>query len=169
MQDWLSTLQKAGTLLKYKNLHLHGVLTYGIILFLWRNMTLFFSLEKLEKQADGNDPKFMQILWDHHQRKLLKRPTLNKVRYKPINGSSYLLNPQPLFNQNIDIAYVVQYVKLAARRDYTLFTLFQQIALDLSYFPDLDVMAVGRNPLLIVKTKHIQFKSEEIYYGAKFR
>lgn len=132
-------------------------------------MTLFFSLEKLEKQSIGSDPKFMQILWDHYQQKLLRRPTLNKVRYKPINGSSYLLNPQPLFNQQTDIAYVVQYVKLAARRDYTLFTMFKQITLDLSFFPDLDVSIISRNPLLIVKNKQIQFKFEEIYYGAKFR
>jgi len=143
--------------------------TYDIILFLWQTMTLFFSLEKLEKQANGSDPKFMQILWDHYQSKLLKRPTLSKIKYKSINGSSYLLNPQPLFNQNVDIAYVVQYVKLAARRDYTLFTVFNQIVLDLSFFPDLDAQAISRNPLLIVKNKHIQFKFEEIYYGAKFR
>lgn len=132
-------------------------------------MTLFFSLEKLEKQAQGSDPKFMQILSDFYQQKTLKRPSLNKVRFKPINGSSYLLNPQPLFAQHVDIAYVVQYVRLAARRDYTLFTMFKEIRLDLSYFPELDINSLNRNPLLIVKNKHIQFKFEEIYYGAKFR
>lgn len=132
-------------------------------------MTLFFSLEKLEKQANGSDPKFMQILWDHYQRKLLQRPTLNKVRYKPINGTSYLLNPQPLFNQPTDIAYIVQYIRLAAKRDYTLLTLFKEIKLDLSFFPEIDIKVLSRNPLLIVKNNHIQFKFEEIYYGAKFR
>lgn len=132
-------------------------------------MTLFFSLEKLEKQANGSDPKFMQILWDHYQRKLLQRPTLNKVRYKPINGTSYLLNPQPLFNQPTDIAYIVQYIRLAAKRDYTLLTLFKEIRLDLSFFPEIDTKVLSRNPLLIVKNNHIQFKFEEIYYGAKFR
>jgi hypothetical protein len=132
-------------------------------------MTLFFSLEKLEKQTGNSDPKFMQILWEHYQCKTLQRPSLRKVKFKPINGSSYLLNPQPLFNQTIDIAYVVQYIKLAAKRDYSLFRMFNQIGLDLSFFPELDQQYINRNPLLIVKNNHIQFKFEEIYYGAKFR
>lgn len=132
-------------------------------------MTLFFSLDKLEKQTQGSDTKFMQILHDYYLTKANNRPTLSGLKYRKIIGNSYLLNPQPLFNQTLDIAYVVQYIKLAARRDYLLFTMFKQITLDLSYFPDLDVSVISRNPLLNIKNNHIHFKFEEIYYGAKFR
>ena len=132
-------------------------------------MVLFFSLQKLEKESLCSDLRFMQILEDYYNSKELKRSTLSKLKYKSIAGNSYLLNARPLFNQPIDIAYVVQYIKLAARRDYTLFNLYKEIRLDLSFFPDLDISSFIKNPLLDVNNNHIKFKFEEIYYGAKFR
>lgn len=132
-------------------------------------MILFFDIQKLEKQTIGNDLKFLQILEDHYNAKALKRPTLSKLKYTPIHGNSYLLNAKPLFRQPVDIAYVVQYIKLAARRDFLLFSQFNVISLDLSFFPEFDPKLLSRNPLLNIKNNQIQFKFEEIYYGAKFR
>lgn len=132
-------------------------------------MVLFFGLQKLETQAQCSDTRFMQILEDFYNSKELGRPTLSGLKYKSITGTSYLLNAKPLFKQPVDVAYVVQYIKLAARRDYLLFDMFKQISLDLSYFPEINVSTLARNPLLNIQNNHIKFKFEEIYYGAKFR
>lgn len=130
-------------------------------------MTLFFSLKKLENQAAANDSIFLQILKDHYTTSVLNKSVFSK--YKKINGTSYLLNPQPLFTQTIDIAYIVQYIKLASLRDYTVFKLFNIITLDTSFFPEIDTNAIQKNPLIKITNKQIKFKFEEIYYGAKFR
>lgn len=129
-------------------------------------MTLFFDINKLEKEADGNDLKFMQILEDHYI--VRTKHTLPKLKYKPINGKSWLLNPQPLFNKHIaDIAYIVQYVKLAGRRDYLLYKLYNQISLDRSYYPTLNIDNISRNPLLFITQTHVHFKYETIYLNSR--
>lgn len=130
-------------------------------------MILFFDIKKLEEQALGSDVELLKILKDFYNKKVNKQSTLS--RYKSINGKSYLLNTQALFNLSIDISYIAQYIRLAARRDYTLYKLFNTISLDLSFYPEIDINIVKSNPLLKITNKQINFKFEEIYYGAKFR
>lgn len=132
-------------------------------------MTLFFDIQKLEKQAKGSDLKFLEILENHYQISSLKKASFKK--FKSINGTSYLLNPQALFtlSRSIDISYVVQYVRLAAKRLYNDYTMFNDIGLNITFYPDIDLNLLKYNPLLKITNKYIYFKFEEIYYGTKLR
>lgn len=126
-------------------------------------MTLFFDLELLEKEASSNVQKFISLLEAFHTKKLpsRRRGTLY-VKKLYITGSSYLLNPEPLFKlNNIDSIYIVQYIKLAARRDYTMYKHFGIKSLLLSYYPDINIRAIKTNPLLKITTKEIFFLYEE--------
>lgn len=130
-------------------------------------MTLLFDLYKLESQTNNKDILFIEILKDHYNKTFLKKSSFK--RFKSIKGSSYLLNPVPVLNQiaGIDIAYNVQYIKLAARRSFTDYRIYNQIKLDLSFFPDIDLNSIKTNPLLNITTNKIYFKFEEIYNGSQ--
>lgn len=129
-------------------------------------VTLFFDIIKLETEAQGNDLRFMQILEDYYYR--IKHQKLQKIKYKSIAGNGWLLHPTPLFNRKLaDIAYIVQYIKLAGRRDYLLFKFYNQITLDCSFYPNLDIERIKRNPLLTVSNNHIHFKYETLYLNSR--
>jgi len=124
-------------------------------------MTLFFNINKLESQSNGNDLLFLNILEDYYNVKTFKR--LQKLKYKPIDGKSWLLNPSPLFNRKIaDISFIVQYIKLAGRRDYTLYKLYNTLTLDISFYPNIILENIKGNPLLALINNNIHFKFEEI-------
>ena len=123
-------------------------------------MTLFFNITKLESQSNGNDLLFLNILEDHYNVQSFKR--LQKIKYRPINGKSWLLNPSPLFNRKIaDISFIVQYIKLAGRRDYILYKLYNTLTLDISFYPNLILDNIKGNPLLTLINSNIHFKFEE--------
>lgn len=134
-------------------------------------MALFFNLHNLELQAADDPKKFLALLEYHYTGSIPKR---KNVKYKPsrlpMHGFSFMLNPAPIFDtKDIDIGYLVQYVKLAGRRDYALYNFNKVISLDLSYFPDLDREAIKTNPLLKVINNSLHFKFEEIYHGISIR
>lgn len=124
-------------------------------------MTLFFNLEKVTKLARKDPRVFLTLLQNQY---------LKNTKYDPaLVGKSYILNIQPLFySKELDILHVVHYIQLAARRDYFLYKSTNFIALDTSYFPDLNMESVLSNPLLTLNNKLINFKYEEIYNGSKF-
>lgn len=126
-------------------------------------MTLFFNLELLEKEAGNDIRKFIVLLEAFHSKKLpSRRRGALYVKKLYLTGSSFLLNPEPLFKlKNIDSAYIVQYIKLAARRDYILYKHFGAKSLLLSYYPDIDIRVIKTNPLLKITNKEIFFKYEE--------
>jgi hypothetical protein len=133
---------------------------------------LFFNLHNLELQASDDPKKFLALLEYHYRG--VTMPKGNYSKYKPsrlpMHGFSFLLNPAPIFQTKyLDIGYLVQYVKLAGRRDYALYNFNQVISLDLSYFPDLDRDKIQTNPLLKVINNQLHFKFEEIYYGNRIR
>ena len=128
-------------------------------------MALFFNLENLEKEAGGNSSKFLALLEYHYTGSI---PSHKRSTFKPsklsLRGTSYILNPGPLFNnQETDIDYIVQYIILCGRRDWGLYKFHGVKSLDLSYYPDLDLTKIKSNPLLKVVNKNIHFKYEEIY------
>lgn len=129
-------------------------------------MTLFFSLEKLERISKGSDLAFLKNLETYFNIKCKGYPKYGN--FKSLAGNAYLLNAQPLFNITIDPAYIVQYVRLAARRDYTHLALFNSISLDISFYPEIDFNKLRGNPLLTLKQNQLHFKFEDIYYGSKF-
>lgn len=127
-------------------------------------MTLFFDLNKLEKEANEDTRKFIAILDAFYYKKLpSRRRGALYVKKLNMGGFSFLLNPDPLFKlKNVDIAYIVQYIKLAARRDYNLYKYYGVKSLPLSYFPDINMMAIRTNPLLTITNTEIFFKYEEL-------
>jgi len=131
-------------------------------------MTLFFDIIKLESESKGNDTLFLNILEDYYYVKTFNR--LQKLKYKNINGKSWLLNPLPLFNRKIaDIIHIVQYIKLAGRRNYHLYKTFNLISLDISFYPDINLKTVVYNPLLRISNNYINFKFEDIFFVTKQR
>lgn len=77
-------------------------------------------------------------------------------------GTSFILNPDPLFKiKDVDINYIVQYIKLAARRDYWLYKQAGVKSLQLSYFPDVRMEVIKTNPLLKITKTEIFFYYEE--------
>ena len=134
-------------------------------------MSLFFNLELLEKEAQTDQLKFLALLEYHYRGSI---PSKTNCKYKPcvksLRGYSFILNPEPLFNQDgMNSVYLVQYVKLAGRRPWSLYKLHGQKALEISYFPDLNLAKLKSNPLLNITNKLIYFKFEETYNGSKIR
>jgi hypothetical protein len=133
-------------------------------------MALFFNLELLEEEAVGDDDKFFYLLYYHYTGRL---PPSARFKYKPtkrLNGQSFILNPSPLLDPSISIdrTYIVQYIKLAGRRDYLMYKIHGVKYLDKAYYPDLIEANLKTNPLLILTPKQIKFKYEEMY-GSKIR
>lgn len=134
-------------------------------------MALFFNLKLLESESQNNPEKLIALLRFHHEGKTLAN---KQEKYKPstksLVGNSFILNPGPIvYNKDIDSAYLSQYVKLAGRRDLSLFRLYKAIGLDLSFFPDINLQVIKNNPLLNISNHQIRFKFEEIYHGTKIR
>lgn len=111
---------------------------------------LFFDLTKIEKEAKYEARNIFKILKDHTD-----RPN------KALMGQSYLLNPHDLIVSKHDILYKLQYLRLAARRDYALYKHYKYKALDLSYYPEIDKSLISSNPLLILNNNTIKFIFDE--------
>lgn len=125
-------------------------------------MLLFFDLEALEKQSN-NDPQKMIALLEYHANKNLP---LKKSKYKPskvsLFGHCFLVNFNGLLlDKNTDILFKIQYIKLAAKRDYTLYKLYLYKNLQLSFYPDINYDSIKQNPLLNITKTEIQFKYED--------
>ena len=132
-------------------------------------MALFFNLKNLESESQNNAEKLVCLLRYHHQGVTV----VNKyAKYKPskssLKGTSFILCPRPvLYGENIEIAYLSQYIKLCGRRDWLLYKTHKFAGLDTSFYPDLLVENIKTNPLLKISNKLIYFKFEEIYCGSK--
>ena len=127
-------------------------------------MTLFFNLENLEKEAVCDPLRFIALLHT-----LQYGVTPRKYKYvRPakleLTGNSFLLNPKPLLENKdkIDNGFIIQYIKLAARRDYGLYKQYGVKSLLLTYFPDLNLQSLTQNPLLNIKQTEICFLYEEV-------
>lgn len=126
-------------------------------------MALFFNLQTLETQSLNDANKFMAMLEYHYSKRLPSKYSKYLPSKIPLNGTSYLLNPLALFNdKSTDILYKLQYIKLAGRRDYSLYKLYKYKALQLSYYPDIIYDTIKHNPLLTITQTEITFKYEEI-------
>lgn len=121
----------------------------------------FFNLKTLEEASCNNSNEFMLRLWYHCTKRLPKNDKHLKYVKPNLHGTSFLLNPQALFDdKNTDILYKVQYVKLAARRDYLLYEQYAYKGLQTSFFPDLIYDSIKYNPLLEITKTDILFKFE---------
>ena len=124
-------------------------------------MTFFFNLDNLEKESCNNSTTFMAILDTIYYKKLPNRRKGIKPVKLNMHGSSFILNLEPLLKlSDIDTIYIVQYIKLCAKRDYNMYKMFGVKTLDLSYYPDINLSAIKSNPLLQITKSEIHFKYE---------
>lgn len=123
-------------------------------------MALFFNLEILESESNC-DPKLMlSMLERHYGKKLIPKNNRDRNNYRNLAGNSFLLNADSLFSDTTDIAFKAQYIRLAGRRDYSLYKFYNATYLDLSYFKDIDLDTIKQNPLLNINNNKIHFKYE---------
>lgn len=143
---------------------MHIDINRGIIyLRFWRNSILLFNLHTLEALAKGDDKKLVWILYKWNRDKdIIQRYKDKYTLSKPLGpGSSYLINPSPIFkDKRTEPQYLAQYIKLAARRDLTLYKLYGLKSLLRSYFIDLNIENIKHNPLLEITPTEINFKYE---------
>lgn len=125
-------------------------------------MALFFNIQTLEELSCNDPYKFMALLEYHRNGGIAKsKYSKYKPASKSLSGNSFLLNPDRLFSdKTTDILFKLQYVKLAARRDFALYKFHGYKGIQLSYYPDINIEAAKQNPLLIVTSKEITFKYE---------
>lgn len=127
-------------------------------------MTLFFNLQTLETKTRNDPKKLVEALRLHYLGKTAPKNAKDLV--KPLSnivGTSFLLNAKALFeDKTTDIVYKAQYIRLAGRRDYLLYKLYNYNYLDLSYFLDINVNTIQHNPLLTITENKIYFKYEEL-------
>lgn len=111
---------------------------------------LFFNLQNILKDAENSPRIILQLLNNHYERKIPK-----------YLGRSFLKNPQEFLSSKQDILFKIQYLNLAACRDYHTYRLYSILTLDLSYYPELDKASVKLNPLLEIVNNKILFLYEE--------
>lgn len=123
-------------------------------------MILFFSIDNLDRESAGDCRRFLQLLYNLYYKKTIVTNRRFKAPTLPLVGSSFLLDTPALLREKTDLEYLVQYVRLAARRDYMLYKSFGETALHLSYFPDINMPRIRHNPLLTITEDKIFFKHE---------
>lgn len=126
-------------------------------------MTLLFNLDYLEVISKKDTVKMIAVLERFYKKDYIPR-SRHQLRFDPslLQGKSFLLNPQDLFeDKSTDPAYIAQYIRLAARRSYVLYKLYNFRGLDLSFYPDLDTSKITHNPLLKIANNKLHFKYEE--------
>ena len=124
-------------------------------------MAFFFNIETLNKYAAGkNDLDFVLML--RRARKSQKQGLVfSGTKEKQIlSGTSFLANPDGIFGALVESAYVCQYIRLAALRNYADYTLYGRLTLDLTMYPELDTNRLQNNPLLKVVNRQLYFKYE---------
>ena len=126
-------------------------------------MTLLFNLNLLETETVCDAKKLVDLLGLYYRKKTIPKNYRSKRPISNLSGTSFLLNPAPLFNdKSTDVIFKAQYIRLAGRRDYANFKYYGIKYLDLSFFQDIDLDAIKHNPLLTIKQNKIYFKYEEI-------
>lgn len=121
----------------------------------------------------GNDPAYL-VTALHKFYTGRKLPKSKHETYKPLPNmkpaGAFLLNPEGFFSdKSTDIGYKAQYIRLAGRRDYSLYKTYSIKSLDLSLYPDINLGAIRHNPLLTIAKNHIYFKFEELYNGTELQ
>jgi hypothetical protein len=123
-------------------------------------MALFFNLGILEAESQCDPKAMLSMLERHFSKKLIPKNRSDRINYRNLSGNSFILNAAPLFRETCDDAFKAQYIRLAGRRDYSLYKFYKVTYLDLSYFKDIDLDTIKNNPLLEIKTNKIHFKYE---------
>lgn len=126
-------------------------------------MALFFNLQLLESESGNDEQKFLKLLKYYYDNTIV---VPKSEKYKPLQkslkGNSFLINPRPvLYSTDRNPTDLVNYIKLAGRRDLLLYKNYKILHLDRSLYPDINIEAIKYNPLLTITNNHIKFKYEE--------
>jgi hypothetical protein len=121
---------------------------------------LLFNLTTLESETNGSAQYLVEALRKFSLgRKIPKNQgEKNKPIAKLTRGSSFIVDHEGLFSNKCDVEYKAQFIKLAGRRDITLYKLKGITYLDLSMFPDINIEAIKHNPLIYISNNKIHFK-----------
>ena len=124
--------------------------------------TLFFNLNLVE-ELDYVDALLALKMYYYKTLPKNKRSKLVNLRISRMFGSSFLINPEPILNdKSTDPIYLIQYLRLAGRRNYMMYTQYNIKYLDLSFYPDINISRIKHNPLLKLANDKIYFKHEEL-------
>ena len=118
-------------------------------------MTLFYNLELLSKKSKGNPTKMVELLNRYYTEK-----SNNTYVSTNLQGKGFILNPVGLFSSKENDIYKAQYIILASKRDYFLYTKYGITTLQLSYYPDINIEKIKYNPLLTITKTEIGFLHE---------
>ena len=131
-------------------------------------MLLTFNILTLEQETNCDPTLMIEYLkhWFTNRNTLPKNKYDRQPKYKSLVGYSFLLNPVDFFKDTkTDIIFRSQYLRLAGRRDLSLYRRYKDLTLDLSFYSDLDRDTIVHNPLLKVQNNKLHFKYEEISNG----
>lgn len=134
-------------------------------------MALLFNQQYLDSISNGSS-SYVETLRHYYMTRYLAPPpgVSGKFNRALMYGHSFLLNPDELLNdRRTDPSYIVQYIKLAARRDHAMYKLYNITYLDLSYYPDIDRSKISHNPLLRIAGDKLFFKYEELPNGNRIQ
>lgn len=123
-------------------------------------MLLKFNLELLEKRTKQSWD-LLDIFRDYYKGNWIILNN-NKITSEMFKGPNFLLKASRLLADiQTDRLFIIQYIKLAARRNWHFYKDLGHKFLDLSYYPDLNLNAIKYNPLLIINDEKLYFKYEE--------
>ena len=75
-----------------------------------------------------------------------------------LHGDSFIDFTERLFSAEVDVNYKVQFIILAAKRDFLFCRLYGVTYLDLTFFPDLNLDKIKHNPLMRIDGNKLIFK-----------
>lgn len=128
---------------------------------------LLFNLEYLDTISSGTISYIDTLRYFFYKRMVVPPKGVSKKFSRTrMYGNSFLVNPQDLLeDRTSDPSYIVQYIKLSARRDYAMYKLYKITYLDLTLYPDIDRSKISHNPLLKIAGNKLYFKYEEKTHG----
>jgi len=123
-------------------------------------MVLRFNLEKLQQKSKQHWD-LLDILRDYRSGRWVKLNNA-KITSEMFSGPSFILKPDQLLADNrTDRLFIIQYVKLAGRRNWQFYQDLGYKFLDLTYYPDLNLQAIKHNLILTITENKIYFNYEE--------
>lgn len=127
-------------------------------------MTIFFNYTELIKLSNKGlicPIKSLGLICGVYKPRTKLESILVDDNKKIMNKTSFLIHPNRLVVSTSNIDYKLQYLALASYRDYTLYRLYKDASLPISFFPEFDIDKLKTNNTLIISDTSIKFKYEE--------
>ena len=129
---------------------------------------LFYNWKKVKKETNGSVKDIMTVLHilTYKLPPVHRNDRIFKYWTKSFHGSSFIVNPKPLFIQRrrYSDSEIVQYAGIASLRNYYEYQNTKDTTLDLFHFTGNEDI-INRNRLLWIEDDRIHFKFEEVTIG----